>query len=103
MVEADDEGDEVERQGQHPQEGQAGGAADQRRADEVVGHEGHDEAGDADFERRFAELLDMKREVSEDVDRAVAEDVVRECLRARLTNVTGDEIMNELKLQKKII
>jgi len=28
---------------------------------------------DADFERRFAELLDMKREVSEDVDRAVAD------------------------------
>ena len=44
---------------------------------------------DADFERRFAELLDMKREVSEDVDRAVAEIIAD--VRAR-----GDDALYDL-------
>ncbi|NLH82477.1 MAG: histidinol dehydrogenase, partial [Phyllobacteriaceae bacterium] len=44
---------------------------------------------DADFKRRFADLLDMKREVSEDVDRAVADIIAR--VRAR-----GDEALYEL-------
>ncbi len=44
---------------------------------------------DADFERRFAELLDMKREVSEDVDRAVA-DIIAD-VRAR-----GDAALYDL-------
>ena len=44
---------------------------------------------DADFERRFADLLDMKREVSEDVDRAVA-DIIAD-VRAR-----GDAALYDL-------
>ena len=44
---------------------------------------------DPDFERRFADLLDMKREVSEDVDRAVAEIIAD--VRAR-----GDEALYDL-------
>lgn len=44
---------------------------------------------DADFERRFADLLDMKREVSEDVDRAVAAIIAD--VRAR-----GDEALYDL-------
>jgi histidinol dehydrogenase len=44
---------------------------------------------DADFDRRFADLLDMKREVSEDVDRAVAEIIAD--VRAR-----GDEALYDL-------
>ncbi len=44
---------------------------------------------DADFDRRFADLLDMKREVSEDVDRAVAEIIAD--VRAR-----GDDALYDL-------
>ncbi len=44
---------------------------------------------DADFGARFADLLDMKREVSEDVDRAVAEIIAD--VRAR-----GDEALYDL-------
>jgi histidinol dehydrogenase len=44
---------------------------------------------DADFPTRFADLLDMKREVSEDVDRAVAEIITQ--VRTR-----GDEALYDL-------
>jgi len=47
---------------------------------------------DADFDARFADLLDMKREVSEDVDRAVAEIIAQ--VRAR-----GDEALYDLTLK----